>query len=84
MVEYTGEFCTPRYDHCADADLDEQPDGLAIDLEFQEYYCETCEDGYYWDSELYVCGECSVDDCELCSEYNQCDQCEEGYIVQLD
>lgn len=84
MPEYDQMYCIPRFDHCADADLDEQPLNLAVDEDYQMYYCETCEDGFYWDEDLMICGECSVENCELCSDYNTCDTCQEGFIVQLD
>ena len=84
MPEFSGDICIPRFSNCADADLDDQPEGLSVHPMWEMFYCETCEDGYYWDEDLFICGECSVENCELCSSYGYCDVCNEGFFVQLD
>lgn len=83
MPEYTGDICIPRFSHCADADLDEQPNGLSVNDD-DMLYCGLCEDGFYWDEDLFICDKCTVEGCELCSEFEKCDTCEPGLLVQLD
>jgi hypothetical protein len=46
------------------------------------YFCQNCEDGYYWNDVQNLCLACTVDNCFQCSALDQCDKCIDTYLVQ--
>lgn len=76
--------CVNRLEHCVDEVLERQPGRLPWvthdDGYSATYYCDVCEDGFYWEGTM--CHPCEIDNCELCSDFDICTLCADDFILE--
>ena len=71
-----GLFCTDRLDHCLDAPLADQPEGLTP-LDELFWSCENCSQNYYFDG--LICTHCGINNCFDCKDSLTCTLCAPEY-----
>ena len=78
MPDANGHECIPRFAHCKECPIEQQPDCLS-EMNGQ-YFCGDCFSGFYWDTDVRFCSRCDIDHCADCSDETTCEECTEHYL----
>lgn len=85
IPEADGKSCRPYIDNCNDL---ENNGNYGVSPSGNSYFCQDCEQGFFWDPATKNCLGCSgfinINKCVDCNNKDVCTDCEYGFFVEKD